>query len=65
MTLEDKILIEKARFAGRTDYGYIDSLKRRAQSDEARRELERMSHDAFVAEKIAFDCEERESYFGY
>lgn len=65
MTLEDKILIEKARFAGRTDYNYIDSLKSRAESEEARKELERMSHDAFVAEKIAFDCEERECRYDY
>ena len=56
MTEKDKILIAEAHTT-RTDHNYIDRLCRVAESEEARRELERLSHDAFVAEKIAFDCE--------
>lgn len=55
MTEKDKALISEARYV-RTDHNYIDRLKNQAESEEARRELARLSHDAFVAEEIAFDC---------
>lgn len=56
LTEKDRYLIEEAGTT-RTDHNYIDYLCRQAESEEARAELEEMSHRAFVAEKIAGDLD--------
>lgn len=56
MTEKDMALIEEAQTT-RTDHNFIDYLCGQTESEEADRILRNLSHDAFVAEKIAFDNE--------
>ena len=58
MTEKDKALIEDAQEHVRLgDHNGVDALMRRAESEEAKEELEEASRLAFLRERLAFELD--------
>lgn len=58
MTQKDKALIEESEELVRLgDHNEVDRLMRKAESEDAREELEEASRLAFLRERLAFECE--------